>query len=358
LSKLAKDLDPACFSIVMATGIVSLACWQYQASSEMARLLAIALLWSGGLAYLILIALTLIRMFCHLPDLAFDIADHRRTFGFFSIVAASCVLGRQVVLIAASPALAISLWCFGIATWFLLTYGIFTVLTVKQNKPPLRDGLHGGWLLAVVATQSVSLLGGSLSAEFHAGSEPVLFFSLGLWLGGGMLYAWIISLIFYRYCFEPVDRDSMSPPYWINMGAMAISALAGATLLNAAQESSLLYQFLGFIRGTTLLCWATATWWIPLLVALGVWRHAYQRAALNYDLRYWSMVFPLGMYSVCTHAIVQSFDLQFLNPIAIAFAVIAIFTWTATTLGMLRRMVGLTQATEIVATKMQQSFGE
>ena len=342
----------------MATGIVSLACWQYQASSEMVRLLALALLWFSGLACLILIALTFIRAMCFVSCLAFDIADHGRAFGFFSIVAASCVLGSQALLIAGSPSIAISLWYFGIATWFVLTYGIFTAITVKQNKPPLRDGLHGGWLLAVVATQSVSLLGASLSAEFHSGSEPVLFFSLVLWLGGGMLYAWIISLIFYRYCFEPVDSDSMSPLYWINMGAMAISALAGATLLDAAEESALLYQFSPFIKGTTLLCWATATWWIPLLVALGVWRHVYQRVPLNYDLRYWSIVFPLGMYSVCTHSITQSFGLPFLEPFALTFAVVAMVAWTATTIGILRRVVGVTQAAETVATKTLKPFGE
>lgn len=142
---------------------------------------------------------------------------------------------------------------------FVLTYAVFSCTTAKQVKPSLKEGLHGSCLLTVVGTQSVSLLGAILCDDFSLYRDAILFLSLTLWPGGGMLYTWIISLTFNRYCFEPVDRDSMSPPDWINMGAMGISALAGATLLDAAEESTLLYQFLPFIKGTTLLRWVVAT---------------------------------------------------------------------------------------------------
>jgi voltage-gated anion channel len=49
-----------------------------------------------------------------------------------------------------------------------------------------------------------------------------------MWLWGGMLYIWMISLIFYRDTFFRFSADDLTPPYWINMGAVAISALAGA----------------------------------------------------------------------------------------------------------------------------------
>ncbi len=94
-----------------------------------------------------------------------------------------------------------------------------------------------------------------------------------MWLGGGMLYIWIISLIFYRYTFLPLDPRQLAPPYWINMGAMAISTLAGTLLVSNAPQSPLLKTLSPFLLGLTLLFWATATWWIPLLVALGIWRH-------------------------------------------------------------------------------------
>ena len=57
------------------------------------------------------------------------------------------------------------------------------------------------------------------------------------------------------------------------MGAVAISTLSGATLILDAQRSPLLQSMLPFLRGFTLFFWATGTWWIPMLVILGLWRH-------------------------------------------------------------------------------------
>ena len=97
--------------------------------------------------------------------------------------------------------------------------------------------------------------------------------SLAFWLAGGMLYFWLISLIFYRYTFFRFAPSDLMPPYWINMGAMAISTLAGTLLLANAKASLLLTELRPFTLGLTILFWATATWWIPMLVILGIWRH-------------------------------------------------------------------------------------
>src|SRR5437763_1174973 len=80
--------------------------------------------------------------------------------------------------------------------------------------------------------------------------------------------------------FAPSD---LMPPYWINMGAMAISTLAGTLLLAKAAASPLLTSLRPFLLGLTILFWATATWWIPMLVILGVWRHVWKRFPLTYS---------------------------------------------------------------------------
>src|SRR5689334_6303609 len=56
----------------------------------------------------------------------------------------------------------------------------------------------------------------------------------------------------------------------------------------------------GALRSTGRLAWAFGTWWIPLLVVLGLWRHVRQHGPLSYEPTLWSVVFPLGMYSVAT----------------------------------------------------------
>jgi tellurite resistance protein TehA-like permease len=188
---------------------------------------------------------------------AADVSHHGRAPGFFTTVAATCVLGSQALLIGGAWRPAAALWVAGIVLWAAVTYTVVTVLTVKAEKPRLDEGINGGWLVAVVAAQSVSVLGSQLADGFGANTPQVLLFCLGMWLGGGMLYIWIISLIFYRYTFFPMHPSDLAPPYWVNMGAVAISTLAGTALITAAPQSPLLTDLLPFLKGFTLLFWAT-----------------------------------------------------------------------------------------------------
>jgi len=167
------------------------------------------------------------------------------------------------------------------------------------------------------------------------------FFALSMWLWGGMLYIWIISLIFYRYTFFVMSPSDLAPPYWINMGAVAISTLAGTMLIAATPSWSVLAELLPFLKGLTLLFWATATWWIPMLVGLGVWRHVYRRFPLRYDPLYWGAVFPLGMYAVCTFRLAQAIGVPVLLPVARVFLYLALAAWTLALIGLVRRVAGL-----------------
>jgi tellurite resistance protein TehA-like permease len=221
--------------------------------------------------------------------------------------------------------------------WLVLTYAVFTAFTVKENKPTLDAGINGGWLVAVVATESVSTLG-SLLAPSIAFTPVLLFVSLMFWLAGGMLYIWLISLIFYRYTFFKFSPSDLMPPYWINMGAMAISTLAGTLLILNASRYALLTRLEPFLLGLTCLFWATATWWIPMVLILGFWRHVYKRFPLTYHPLYWGAVFPLGMYTVCTYRLAQVSGAHFLDVVPRVFVFIAMAAWALTFFGLLRQL--------------------
>src|SRR5262249_16743929 len=132
-----------------------------------------------------------------------DIQSHSRAVGFFTTTAAIAVFGAQLVLLMDAAQTAAVFWIAATVIGFVTFYGVLAVLTVKPDKPGLAEGLNGGWLVSAVAFQSVAMLTALISAAgIFAGLERrLLFASLVLWLGGGALYLWIITLIFFRYMF-------------------------------------------------------------------------------------------------------------------------------------------------------------
>lgn len=334
LANIVVDLSPAYFAMVMATGIVAL-------SAHMLGMvwLASALFGLNIAVYVTIWILYVLRIFWFGRHVIEDLTDHQRGPGYFTAVAASCILGNQFVVQAENYHVAEILWFLGIALWVFLIYTILTAFTVKQIKPDLFDGISGAWLLAVVATQSVAGLSALVSHHWEQPYRLVInFFALSMWLWGGMLYIWMISLIFYRYTFFRLSPDHLTPPYWINMGAMAISVLAGSQLILNVDHAPFLESLLPFLKGFTVFYWATGTWWIPMLVLLAIWRHVYARHPLTYDPLYWGAVFPLGMYAACTFRMSQALHLDFLLVAPQVFFYVAFVAWMATFIGLCRRL--------------------
>jgi tellurite resistance protein TehA-like permease len=334
LSRAASNLFPGYFALVMATGIISIATHLLGMET-----LAWALLFVNVAAYAVLWLLLLVRLIRFFPRVAADLTDHIRGPGFFTVVAGTCVLGSQLVIVAGRDKAALVLWIVGLSLWVVIMYAFFTFVTVREEKPTLETGLNGSWLLAAVATQSISVLGTLLAGSFGAYREPLLFFTLCMFLVGCMLYLLLITLIFYRFTFVNLTTAALTPPYWINMGAVAITTLAGARLIIAAPQWSFLGEVLPFLKGFTLFFWAAGTWWIPLLFILGFWRHVRKRFPLRYDPQYWGMVFPLGMYTVCTFQLSKAINFAPLMLIPRVFIYLALAAWIAAFAGLVHSLL-------------------
>lgn len=321
------------FSVVMATGALSIALHLLGVQS-----ISLLLLYINIAAYVVLWLLTILRLTYFFPRFAADLMSHENGPGFFTLVAGTCVLGSQLIILTENFRVAGYLWAIGIVLWLIIMYVFFTAVTIRKDKPALSEGINGAWLIAAVATQSISILGTLLSSHMPKAEEILLFITLCMFLLGCMLYLNIITLIFYRFTFLELKLSALTPPYWINMGAVAITTLAGSTLLLHANEWSFLVELTPFLKGFTLFFWVTGTWWIPLLFILMIWRHLYHRYPLKYDPQFWGMAFPLAMYTTSTFQLSKALDIPFLLVIPKVMIFIALAAWLAVFWGMLHHL--------------------
>ncbi|WP_026632520.1 tellurite resistance/C4-dicarboxylate transporter family protein [Dyadobacter alkalitolerans] len=332
-----KTMLPSYFAMAMATGILGVAF-----SLKGWDLLAKAMLFLNLTIFTSLVFALVYRIAAYEKDVIADFQSYQRGPGFLTLVAACCIIANQLILVFQLLSVAKVLLVIAAGLWLFLAYGFLFSITIKEEKLSLKDGINGGWLLLVVAIQAISVL----TALVAAGSNTFLFVSLCLFLVGCVFYLYIMSLIIYRISFFILHADELGAPYWINMGATAITTLAGSILITLSDQFNLLIEIRPFLKGFTLLFWSAGTWWIPLLIILGIWKHAVKAiktpvTAEGYDPSYWSLVFPLGMYTVSTIRLNEALHLPFLEIIISVFIFIALFAWCAVMLGFIRHLLNL-----------------
>lgn len=319
-----ENFFPGYFALIMATGIVSMA-MHFESFPGLPEVL----LWLNVIFYLVVWGITVLRIARFRSALLADLLHHARGVTFLTTVAGTSVLGVQFAVLTPFPAVAAALWVFSVLIWIFLIYTFFGAVTVAEPKPSIGDAINGSWLLVTVATESLTVLGTQVAQSFGF-VVPILFCLLCAYLLGAMFYILFIALIIYRWIFISMEPAKLTPPYWINMGALAITTLAGARLILSSNSWPVLHELQSFLTGFTLFFWATGTWWIPLLLIVGFWRHAVERVPIVYDAQYWSVVFPLGMYTVATFVFANATGMKFLLIIPQVSVYIAMLAWLVT----------------------------
>ncbi|MCL6549084.1 MAG: tellurite resistance/C4-dicarboxylate transporter family protein [Alicyclobacillus sp.] len=316
------------FAAVMATGIVSVALW-------MSRVVVLSdILFSVAVAaYAVLIALYAARWVWFPTRVWSDLTTAPRVNGYFTFVAGTNVIAIRFAL-AGDGRAALILGCVGLIAWLVLTYFTLMVM-IFLNRQPVDQVMDGGWLIVPVSTESIATVTVALAPRYGHLAPALLSLGLVYWMAGILLYCFLMGLILYRLLFFPVRPADLGPPNWINMGATAISTLAGAHLVLMSNHAALGMQVRPFVEGLTLCMWTWGTWWIPLLILIGIWKHGVHRERFRYEPSLWSMVFPLGMYASATGTLSRLTGLHFLRAVLVPGTWIAVAAWAVVGLGYL-----------------------
>jgi tellurite resistance protein TehA-like permease len=327
-----RDLHPGYFAFVMATGIISTGTFLLGPSWLSRTLLVVA---SAGLV--VLSVALLVRLVRFRPSVAADIHAPERVFGYFTITAGLDVLGVRLSY-AGHPLVTAVLAAVAAAVWLVLTYGVPASLLLARAHDSVLGGVNGAWLLWVVSTQSLAVAACALVPVWPSQAGLLAPFAAGLWSIGLVLYLLLVSLILLRWLTVPMTPETLGPPYWILMGATAISVLAGAKILGLPGTLPAVRATTGFVEGFSYALWAFGTWWIPLLVVLGFWRHVRHHWPLTYEPTLWSVVFPLGMYSVATLSFGKAAGLVFMEPLSRFMLWVAVAAWVLVAAAFLIRL--------------------
>jgi tellurite resistance protein TehA-like permease len=329
MRKFIQNLPPMYFALVMATGILSIGCKLLEV-----EMIAEALFWLNNLQFAILLLLFAARLVSYPKLFLADLRSNEKGAGYLTMVAGSSILGVQHVLLGYSTTVAIFLWFFALITWLLLIYSFLLAMITKTNKPILELVLSGGWLLLTVSTQSLCILGDTLMRNLFTNTTLLLFFNLSLFTLGVGLYVMLTAIIILRLVAAKVTPDEFTPPYWVLMGAAAISTLSGAILVEQMNTVKQLTTLTPFVKGLSVLMWSIASWWIPLLLLLEIWRHLINKVKVAYDVAYWDTAFTLGMFTVATFRLSNMLDLPALKAIPEVTIFIAMAFWLLVFVGM------------------------
>ncbi|MGQ3683905.1 MAG: tellurite resistance/C4-dicarboxylate transporter family protein [Candidatus Loosdrechtia sp.] len=248
----------------------------------------------------------------------------------FSIVGAISLAGVYLSKIFHLYTAAYICWYVAVSFWLIFSLSSFSILFLYQESEDrkIEDILHGGWFFAIAGTQFTAFLGVTVAEHAVQNAAGIQLFSFAQWSVGASLYLVFVVFIILRMVFYPFSSTTAISPYWMNIGAAALTALTGTALYHHVHAAGGPFtDFLPFLKGFSLFFWSIGLWWLPLLFVLSMRKQACSTDGLTFTVGYWEVVFALGLYAKSTIQINALFQEQYLFIASLCFSVACIVLW-------------------------------
>lgn len=323
VSSAVRSLTPGYFALVMGSGIISVGMHLRGLEAMSTVLLLVAIT-----AFAILLVLTAVRLIAYRDAVIDDFNDARRAFGFLTFIAGTNVLGVRLAMDGHYTITAVMLGVAGLA-WLVLGYVVPWTAVLSTRSRPVVARANGTWFIWVVASQSIAVAAATIEPVFASARNELAVVAVFAWSVGVLLYGAAGIFVSLRMMLYELRPQDLNPPYWVAMGACAITVLAGARIVEML-DAPMVAATRGLIGGLSVVFWAFATWLIAPLIAAGWWRHRTHRVPLTYEATLWSVVFPIGMYAVAGIYLGQANHLPLVGHIGNTTLWVAFSVWAAT----------------------------
>ena len=322
----------------MATGILSIGLHETGAATVALIPLAIA-----AVAYVALVVLFVARGLRHGRNLRADARNPETAFAFFTVVAGTDVLAVGLHQHGFGAA-AVGLLVVAAAMWLVLGYVVPWQVLMTRDGEPILTRTNGSWFIWSVASQSLAVGLSGLHSSTPRFADLLGVLTVLSWSVGTILYIGIAVLVVLRVVRFGITPAQFEPTYWVAMGALAISVVAGASIVDMASVP-MVDAARGLIGGSVVVFWCFAAWLVPLLVGAGIWRHVIHRVPLRYTPSLWSMVFPLGMFAVASMRLGRVEHLPVVESVGVGVLGVAGLAWALVMVGLVGSFAGMVRGT-------------
>lgn len=333
-----RQFTPNWFTVSMGTGVVALIVSEFPMLKALTWQLGTGLWYFNILLFVLFTVLYGLR-WAFYPHEAKQIFQHPSMSLFLGTIpmALATILNGflkygQPIYGDTAVQIAQTLWYADVVLALLVAWAV--PFAMYRHQEHALQQMTAVWLLPIVACEvaasSGGLLLGHLVADTHA--VAILLGSYVLW-GVSVLPAFaILTILMLRLVLHKLPEKELAVSSWLALGPIGTAALALLVLghqaptlmasLGLAQLGQLFHQA-GILASLILL--GFGLWWLGIAV-LTTLHHAKQD--LPFNLGWWGLTFPLGVYTLAILTLAQQLNLAFLYAVGYAFATILMLLWS------------------------------
>ena len=333
-----RQFTPNWFTVSMGTGVVALIVSEFPMLKALTWQLGTGL-WYFNILLFVLFSVLYGLRWAFYPHEAKQIFQHPSMSLFLGTIpmALATILNGflkygQLIYGDTAVQIAQTLWYADVVLALLVAWAV--PFAMYRHQEHALQQMTAVWLLPIVACEvaasSGGLLLGHLAADTHA--VAILLGSYVLW-GVSVLPAFaILTILMLRLVLHKLPEKELAVSSWLALGPIGTAALALLVLghqapmlmasLGLAQLGQL-FQQAGILASLILL--GFGLWWLGIAV-LTTLHHAKQD--LPFNLGWWGLTFPLGVYTLAILTLAQQLNLAFLYAVGYAFAAILMLLWS------------------------------